>query len=127
MATEVQHPNLIKQYNEIKRRHPHALLVFRIDQRYESFMNDAVQVSQILNLTITNRLCDGKFFQVTGFNASELDSYLPKLVKAGNRVAVCDQLYDPDQLANKPRPVRLALQSELGLQPSGQGDQLSLF
>lgn len=87
---------LMKQYNEIKRRHPGALLLFRVGDFYETFGDDAVQASKILNITLTKR-ANGAASEVAlaGFPHHSLDNYLPRLVKAGLRVAVCDQLEDP--------------------------------
>lgn len=86
----------MKQYNEIKRRHPGALLLFRVGDFYETFGDDAVQASRVLNITLTKR-ANGSASEVAlaGFPHHSLDNYLPRLIRAGLRVAVCDQLEDP--------------------------------
>lgn len=87
---------LMKQYNAIKAKHPGALLLFRVGDFYETFGEDAVKASQVLEIVLTKR-ANGAASQVelAGFPHHSLDSYLPKLVRAGHRVAICDQLEDP--------------------------------
>ncbi|MCB0428623.1 MAG: DNA mismatch repair protein MutS [Flavobacteriales bacterium] len=87
---------LMKQYNEIKGKHPDALLLFRVGDFYETFGSDAVRASQILGIVLTKR-ANGSASEVelAGFPHHSLDTYLPKLVRAGLRVAICDQLEDP--------------------------------
>ncbi len=86
----------MKQYNAIKGKHPGALLLFRVGDFYETFGEDAVTASKILNITLTKR-ANGSASEVAlaGFPHHALDTYLPKLVRAGQRVAICDQLEDP--------------------------------
>lgn len=86
----------MKQYNAIKGKHPGALLLFRVGDFYETFGEDAVTASRILNITLTKR-SNGSASEVAlaGFPHHALDNYLPKLVRAGQRVAICDQLEDP--------------------------------
>lgn len=86
---------LIRQYNAIKQKHPDALLLFRVGDFYETFGEDAVKTSQILNIVLTNRNNGGERTELAGFPHHSLNTYLPKLVKAGQRVAICDQLEDP--------------------------------
>lgn len=87
---------LMKQYNAIKAKHPGALLLFRIGDFYETFGEDAVRASKILDIVLTKRANgSGTFIELAGFPHHSLDTYLPKLVRAGNRVAICDQLEDP--------------------------------
>ncbi len=87
---------LMKQYNQIKAKHPGALLLFRVGDFYETFGEDAVKASRILGIVLTRRK-NGTASEVelAGFPHHSLDTYLPKLVRAGERVAICDQLEDP--------------------------------
>jgi DNA mismatch repair protein MutS len=86
---------LMKQYNEIKAKHPQALLLFRVGDFYETFGEDAVTASKVLGIVLTKRGAGSSETELAGFPHHSLDSYLPKLVRAGYRVAVCDQLEDP--------------------------------
>ncbi len=95
MSKEVQTP-LMKQYYSIKAKHPDAILLFRVGDFYETFSDDAVRASSILGITLTRRANgSASFVELAGFPHHALDTYLPKLVRAGQRVAVCDQLEDP--------------------------------
>ena len=87
---------LMKQYNQIKGKYPDALLLFRVGDFYETFREDAVQASKILGIVLTKRK-NGTAAEIAlaGFPHHSLDTYLPKLVRAGLRVAICDQLEDP--------------------------------
>ncbi|GER60966.1 DNA mismatch repair protein MutS [Patiriisocius marinus] len=86
---------LMKQYNTIKVKYPDALLLFRVGDFYETFGEDAVKASGILNITLTARNNGGEQTELAGFPHHSLNTYLPKLVMAGCRVAICDQLEDP--------------------------------
>ena len=87
---------LMKQYNQIKARHPEALLLFRVGDFYETFGEDAVKTSRILGIILTKRGSGSATeIELAGFPHHSLDTYLPKLVRAGQRVAICDQLEDP--------------------------------
>ncbi|OFY65917.1 MAG: DNA mismatch repair protein MutS [Bacteroidetes bacterium RIFCSPLOWO2_02_FULL_36_8] len=87
---------LMKQYNRIKQAHPGALLLFRVGDFYETFGEDAIRASKILGIVLTRRANGAaSFVELAGFPHHALDSYLPKLIRAGERVAVCDQLEDP--------------------------------
>lgn len=88
---------LMQQYNTIKNKYPDAMLLFRVGDFYETFGVDAVKAAQILNITLTNRNNGGEKTELAGFPHHSLNTYLPKLVKAGCRVAICDQLEDPKQ------------------------------
>lgn len=91
----------MKQYNNIKRKHPDAILLFRVGDFYETFGEDAIKTSEILGITLTRRANGAaSFVELAGFPHHALDTYLPKLVRAGQRVAICDQLEDP-KLAKK--------------------------
>lgn len=86
---------LMKQYNAIKAKHPGALLLFRVGDFYETFGEDAIKASKILDIVLTRRGNGAaSFIELAGFPHHSLDTYLPKLVRAGNRVAICDQLED---------------------------------
>ncbi len=87
---------LMKQYNTIKAKYPDALLLFRVGDFYETFGNDAVDASRILGIVLTRRANGAAaYIELAGFPHHSLDTYLPKLVRAGRRVAICDQLEDP--------------------------------
>ena len=87
---------LMKQYNEIKRKYPDACLLFRVGDFYETFGEDAVRASKILGIVLTKRGAGSETeTALAGFPHHSLNTYLPKLVKAGLRVAICDQLEDP--------------------------------
>ena len=86
---------LMKQYNSIKAKYPDAMLLFRVGDFYETFGEDAVKSSKILGITLTKRSNGSSNDALAGFPHHALDTYLPKLVRAGQRVAICDQLEDP--------------------------------
>ncbi|MBS9462376.1 DNA mismatch repair protein MutS [Flagellimonas sp. 389] len=87
----------MQQYNAIKTKHPDALLLFRVGDFYETFGEDAIKASKILGIILTHRNNGGDKTELAGFPHHSLNTYLPKLVKAGQRVAICDQLEDPKQ------------------------------
>lgn len=92
---------LMKQYSAIKGKHPDAILLFRVGDFYETFGEDAVRASEILGITLTRRANgSASFIELAGFPYHALDTYLPRLVRAGQRVAICEQLEDP-KLAKK--------------------------
>ena len=87
---------LMRQYYNIKGKHPDAILLFRVGDFYETFGEDAIQASEILGITLTRRANGAaSFVELAGFPYHALDTYLPRLVRAGQRVAICDQLEDP--------------------------------
>lgn len=87
---------LMKQYNAIKAKYPGALLLFRVGDFYETFGEDAIKASAVLDITLTKRgNGSASEIELAGFPHHSLDNYLPKLVRAGHRVAICDQLEDP--------------------------------
>ncbi len=93
---EIAETPLMKQYNTIKAKYPDALLLFRVGDFYETFGEDAIKASDILGIVLTRRANgSAKYIELAGFPHHSLDTYLPKLVKAGYRVAICDQLEDP--------------------------------
>ncbi len=95
MAKEKKETPLMQQYNTIKAKYPDALLLFRVGDFYETFGQDAVKASQILGIVLTNRNNGEGKLELAGFPHHSVDTYLPKLVRAGLRVAICDQLEDP--------------------------------
>lgn len=99
MAAELKETPMIKQFMELKAKHPDAILLFRCGDFYETYSTDAVTASEILGITLTKRN-NGKngpmqALEMAGFPHHALDTYLPKLIRAGKRVAICDQLEDP--------------------------------
>ena len=87
---------LMKQYYTIKTKHPDAILLFRVGDFYETFGEDAIKASEILGITLTRRANgSARFVELAGFPYHALDTYLPRLVRAGQRVAICEQLEDP--------------------------------
>ncbi len=93
---EVAETPLMKQYNAIKGKYPDALLLFRVGDFYETFGSDAIKTAGILGIILTKRANGyASFIELAGFPHHSLDTYLPKLVRAGQRVAICDQLEDP--------------------------------
>jgi DNA mismatch repair protein MutS len=98
-AKEAKETPLMKQYNAIKAKHPGALLLFRVGDFYETFGEDAVKASKVLDIVLTKRANGAaSHIELAGFPHHSLDTYLPKLVRAGNRVAICDQLEDPKEV-----------------------------
>lgn len=87
---------MMKQYFDLKAKHPDAVMLFRCGDFYETYSEDAVTASEILGITLTKRANgQGKTVEMAGFPHHALDTYLPKLIRAGRRVAICDQLEDP--------------------------------
>ncbi|MDD3871187.1 MAG: DNA mismatch repair protein MutS [Bacteroidales bacterium] len=87
---------LMKQYMAVKRKYPDAVLLFRVGDFYETFSDDAIKASRILGITLTRRANGAaSYVELAGFPFHALDTYLPKLVRAGERVAICEQLEDP--------------------------------
>ncbi len=96
MAKKVVETPLMKQYFEMKQKHPDAILLFRVGDFYETFCDDAITASEILGITLTRRANgSAQSVELAGFPHHALDTYLPKLVRAGKRVAICEQLEDP--------------------------------
>lgn len=95
MAKVAETP-LMKQYNQFKSQHPDAILLFRVGDFYETFGEDAILTSQILGIVLTRRANgSASYIELAGFPHHSIDAYLPKLVRAGHRVAICEQLEDP--------------------------------
>lgn len=96
MSKKVVETPLMKQYFEMKTKHPDAILLFRVGDFYETFCDDAISASEILGITLTRRANGAaQSIELAGFPHHALDTYLPKLVRAGKRVAICEQLEDP--------------------------------
>ncbi|MGY8902355.1 MAG: MutS N-terminal domain-containing protein, partial [Flavobacteriales bacterium] len=88
----------MKQYNRIKEKHPDTILLFRVGDFYETFGEDAVVAARVLNIILAKRGSgSASEIELAGFPYHSLDNYLPKLVRSGLKVAVCDQLEDPKQ------------------------------
>lgn len=100
---------LVQQYLDLKKKHPEAILLFRCGDFYETYKDDAVKASKILGITLTKsngRKDDaGKPLAMSGFHYHALDTYLPKLIRAGERVAICDQLEVPKQATSSKRGI----------------------
>nr|WP_246050234.1 DNA mismatch repair protein MutS [Neolewinella litorea] len=88
---------LMAQYNKVKAKHPEALLLFRVGDFYETFGEDAVKAAQVLGITLTSRNNGGSDVELAGFPYHSVDLYLPRLVRAGYRVAICEQLEKPSK------------------------------
>jgi DNA mismatch repair protein MutS len=99
-STKSKETPLMGQYNKIKAKYPEALLLFRVGDFYETFGQDAITTANILGIVLTARNNGGSKLELAGFPHHSLDTYLPKLVRAGQRVAICDQLEDPKQTKN---------------------------
>lgn len=95
MAKSTKETPLMTQYNSIKAKYPDAILLFRVGDFYETFGQDAIKTSKVLGIVLTKRANGANSIELSGFPHHSLDSYLPKLVRAGMRVAICDQLEDP--------------------------------
>ena len=97
MSEEVVLTPMMKQFFELKTKHPDAVMLFRCGDFYETYCEDAVAASEILGITLTKRNNGkgGQTIEMAGFPHHALDTYLPKLIRAGRRVAICDQLEDP--------------------------------
>ena len=100
---------LVQQYLDLKKKHPNAILLFRCGDFYETYKDDAVKASKILGITLTKsngrKDDEGKPLAMAGFPYHALDTYLPKLIRAGERVAICDQLEVPKQTTSSKRGI----------------------
>src|SRR3954466_9454524 len=95
-TSEIKETPLMKQYNSVKAKYPDAILLFRVGDFYETFGEDAKKASAVLGIVLTKRANgNASHIELAGFPYHSLDTYLPKLVRAGLRVAVCDQIEDP--------------------------------
>ena len=91
---------MVEKFNELKTKHPDAVILFRVGDFYESYFDDAKKVSDILSLTLTKRNGENGYY-LTGFPYHALDNYLPKLIRAGLRVAICDDISEPIKLKKR--------------------------
>ena len=122
MAKKVVETPLMKQYVQMKAKHPDAVLLFRGGDFYETFSDDAIAASEILGITLTKRANGAaSSVELAGFPHHALDAYLPKLVRAGKRVAICEQLEDPRTVKNRTKsrkPHRAKVRSTRRSMPS---------
>lgn len=120
-------PPIIKQYNDLKQKHPDALLLFRCGDFYETYKEDAVKASNILGITLTKHSKrmdeEGKPLKMAGFPYHALDTYLPKLIRAGERVAICDQLESPRQKTSQQEENKPETKQEVKEVVSAQKEQ----
>ncbi len=101
MSNNVVKTPLMRQYYSVKAKHPDAILLFRVGDFYETFEEDAVKTSEILGITLTKRANgSASYVDLAGFPYHAIDTYLPKLIRAGQRVAICEQLEDPKMTKN---------------------------
>ena len=106
MANDVVLTPMMKQFFELKAKHPDAIMLFRCGDFYETYSEDAIVASEILGITLTKRANgQGKSVEMAGFPHHALDTYLPKLIRAGKRVAICDQLEMPKQTTSSKRGI----------------------
>lgn len=124
MNTQTLSP-MIRQFLDMKAKHPDAVLLFRCGDFYETYMQDAVVASEILGITLTRRSngASGNT-EMAGFPHHALDTYLPKLVRAGKRVAICDQLEDPKTTKKLVKLTELVTPAKPAYKP---GDYPTLF
>ena len=87
----------MQQYFQVKAKHPSAILLFRVGDFYETFGEDAVTAAQVLGIVLTSRNNGGSDIELAGFPHHSLDTYLPRLIRAGHRVAICEQLEKPSK------------------------------
>ena len=105
METNKAENKMVETFNELKTKHHDAVILFRVGDFYESYFDDAKKVSDILGLTLTKRNGENGYY-LTGFPYHALDNYLPKLIRAGWRVAICDDISEPaklDETAQEPQ------------------------
>lgn len=91
---------MVETFNELKAKHPDAVILFRVGDFYESYFEDAKKVSEVLGITLTKRSGEDGYY-LTGFPHHALDTYLPKLIRAGLRVAICDDISEPVKLKKR--------------------------
>jgi DNA mismatch repair protein MutS len=96
MSKVIPQTPLMRQYLEMKAKHPGAILLFRVGDFYETFSDDAIKTSELLGITLTRKTAGPqRYTELAGFPVHSIDTYLPKLVRSGQRVAICEQLEDP--------------------------------
>lgn len=120
---------IMKQYEDLKKKHPDAMLLFRIGDFYETYEEDAKEASEILGITLTKSTKKG--YQMAGFPHHALDTYLPRLIRAGKRVAICDQLDEPKKLRTRGGDMEVKEVVTPGIAPTTNNDEgeldMSLF
>lgn len=125
---------IIKQFDELKAKHPEAVLLFRCGDFYESYREDAEVLAQVLGITLTKRSSDK--LAMAGFPYHALDTYLPKLIRAGKRVAICDQIEDPkaktlvkrgitDLVSGAEQPAEPAAPKRRGRKPKAEQSEMT--
>ena len=100
METKKAVNKMVKMFNELKAKHPDAVILFRVGDFYESYFDDAKKVSEVLGITLTKRSGEDGYY-LTGFPHHALDTYLPKLIRAGLRVAICDDISEPNKIEKR--------------------------
>ena len=111
----------MQQYNAIKAKYPDAVLLFRVGDFYETFGQDAIKAARILGIVLTNRANGSSKIELAGFPHHSLDTYLPKLVRSGCRVAICDQLEDmSDSRHTNPSQTYIKICNEFKAEPPGK-------
>jgi len=111
-AEQASEPSAVEQFQQLKAKHPDAILLFRCGDFYEAFGEDAKAVSDVLGITLTRRNAKDITAQMAGFPHHALDSYLPKLVRAGKRVAICDEPSAAQESAPKKKATRKSAKKE---------------
>lgn len=106
---------MMKQYNEMKKKHPEAILLFRCGDFYETYKEDAKVCSQILGITLTRRNTGSDRTEMAGFPHHALDTYLPKLIRAGKRVAICDEIEQSKPAVKRGRPRKVENEKEIAV------------
>ena len=100
METKKAVNKMVETFNELKAKHPDAVILFRVGDFYESYFDDAKKVSEVLGITLTKRSGEDGYY-LAGFPHHALDTYLPKLIRAGLRVAICDDISEPVMLKHR--------------------------
>ena len=100
METNKAANKMVETFNELKAKHPDAVILFRVGDFYESYFDDAKKVSEVLGITLTKRSGEDGYY-LAGFPHHALDTYLPKLIRAGLRVAICDDISEPVKLKKR--------------------------
>ena len=100
METKKAVNKMVKMFNELKAKHPDAVILFRVGDFYESYFDDAKKVSEVLGITLTKRSGEDGYY-LAGFPHHALDTYLPKLIRAGLRVAICDDISEPNKIEKR--------------------------
>lgn len=120
VSEKIELTPMMRQYVDLKHKHPDAVLLFRCGDFYETYCDDAETCAKVLGITLTKSVKskepDGKFLRMAGFPYHALDTYLPKLIRAGRRVAICDQIEAPKPV--KKRGITEVLKPAEGKDPN---------